>query len=262
MLLSSCASQKILEEQGRFENPEITSCEVLFQKIRFRDQFFSGIKGRAELILEKESVDLEVLLREPQFLRAEVVGPLGLRLALAQLNDRWGSVYFPRDRVLRRIPLAELEKNTARRDRFLKSVGMPVYPDILAQSALSRVGFSMITQMPGRCAWDPEKRAYWFSWELKRRLIWVHPQSLVPLRVEYFDGRFPGEPLKDRRPTWTIDYRDFRGEGPSTLPFHLSASFAGQQVFSLRWKEAEISNDLDLKAFDWTPKGELKIEEF
>jgi hypothetical protein len=260
--LFSCATPRALEDREREQNPEITSCEVLLQKIRFRDQFFSAIKGRAELVAGKDAADLELVIQEPQFLRAEVVGPLGIRVALAQLNDRWGSVYYPKQKILRRIPIAELEKNSRRRDRFLESIGLPVYPDILAQSALSRVGFSLVTTMPGRCAWDPERRAYWFSWESKHRLIWVHPGTFAPLRVEYFDGKFPGEPLADRRPTWVVDYSDFRGEGPSTLPFRLVASFGGQPAFSLRWKEAEATKNVDFQLFDWTPKGEFEVQEF
>jgi hypothetical protein len=262
LALSNCATQRALEDRGREPNPEIKSCEVLYDKIRFRDQFFSALKGRARLLLKKEEVDVDLLLAEPRQLRAEVVGPLGIRVALVQLNDRWASIYLPRAQKLKRIPTAELEKNSARRDRFLRDVGLPIFPEIFVEAALSRVGLWRGRAIPGACAFDPAQGAYWFSWEAEKRLIWVHPTLFVPLRVEYFEGRFPGTPIEGRRPTWVVEYSEFKGEGPSTLPLRLKGSFASQKAFELVWKEAEIAKNLDSKVFDWAPRGEFQIEEY
>src|SRR5690606_29052580 len=104
----------------------IKSCEVLYQKIRLRDQFFGALRGRARLEADARSVDLDLVVSEPRLLRAELVGPLGIRVALVQLNERWGSIYWPREKRLRRIPTEELEKNSARRDRFLRDIHLPI----------------------------------------------------------------------------------------------------------------------------------------
>ncbi len=187
---------------------------------------------------------------------------MGVRVALVQVNDQWASLYLPRERLLKRIPTDELEKNSARRDRFLRAIQMPILPEVFVESALSRVGLWRGRSIPGQCSWDSERRAYWFSWEAEKRLVWVHPQSFVPLRVEFFEGRFPGSPLPGRRPSWVVEYSDFRGSGPSTLPFKMVANFASKRAFELHWKEAEIARNLELKVFEWKAPGEIRIEEY
>lgn len=246
----------------------LESCSSLQTKVAARDKRFSALRGRAYAKGPKSSLDMELAVAAPRWLRVEIAGPLGVRLGLLQINEDWVQLFVPKEQIVYRFPAGEFGKDTLRRQRFLSLLPLPIHPEIVTDSLLTRVGADAADKTPD-CDYDAASNAYRLRYAAARggRIAWVDPTTYAPLRIWYFDDKVPAIGAGKERPLVDIRYSKFSGSGVSALPTQIeviskleSQSDRAQMLFV--WKEAEIWESFDPKVFDWRPTASTTIKDY
>lgn len=233
--------------------------------MRFRDQFFAALRGRAWVEAPSMKVDLEVGLQDPQFARAEISGALGMKVGLFLINEKWVQIYIPREKSVFRFPTAEMEKDTARRARFAKMVPLSVDPQLAVRALLTRVD-PPAKLAPDACRFDAEKNAYEFRWKDADgyRLTRLDPTTYAPLEIFYFRSErgIPAAGSEDRA-DWHVLYSEFTGEGTATLPSRIEfiAPAKGRELV-WEWVSVEAWQDVPRAAFEWQAPAGVTVQDY
>jgi hypothetical protein len=243
---------------------KVESCSEVQRQARARDQFFLALRGSATIYSKDLSVDAVAAFLQPHFARMEIVGPLGVRVALLHLDGDYLQLYVPRENTVYRFPTAELFKRNARRDRFLALLPVPLYPEIFLDAALTVSQLPATGQPP--CRYSEEENLYAFSHLEKghyAKWIEIDPTRFVPLKVFYFESKIPrSKSDSDWRPTFELRFEKWAGDSLATIPSEISLWRGKERVFLYRWKEAESWKDYDEKAFSWRPGASVKIKDY
>ena len=213
------------------------------------------------------------MLAEPGLARVEIIGPLGIRVALLSLNADWLYFFVPRDKVVYRFPTDELRKDTLRREAFFERVPIPVLPETFFLAALTKVSLPE-SQKAFECRYDPERVAYVVripdaSPATSGRLVWVAPESFAPDLSLRFDRHLPAleSALEDRsqlavRAVDEIRYSKPVGAGYATLLSEIEVWRGKTRLFRMKWKDAESWRDIRPEIFDWRPAASISVKDF
>ena len=221
------------------------------------------MRGRAWAQSTGLNLDLELALYSPRRARVEMTGPLGVRVGLLVMNSEWAQLYIPREKAVFRFPAEEMNRDTARRERFFKLLPFRVEPELLIEALESRTGLPPDTSID--CRYDGERNAYWVRFvrpEGGGKVAWVDPTTMAPLELRHFDRELPATSAKEERPDWKVLYSRFTGQGPSTLPSRVEFYSPKGRELTFEWSSAETWDHPDEKIFEWKPAPELTIRDY
>lgn len=258
-MVAACATR------GSRPRPErIESCTAVYEKVRFRDQFFEGLKGKATVESNGYSVDAELALYSPGFARAEVRGPFGMSLGLLILNEKWLQLFVPREASVYRFPATELAKDTLRRERFLKLLPIPLVPDLTFEALLTRTALPA-TDASLSCDYDRGENVYRIRVPASNggRIVWVDPADYSPLKVFFFDRALPKLGPRVERMLYTANFSRSIGAGAATLPRQIEVTDQeGRRRLRFLWQGAEGWKNPDPKIFEWEPPASAQVHDF
>jgi len=233
------------------------------------------MRGKANFDAPKfgASADVELAVLASGFARLEFIGPLGIRVALLQINRDWVYLFVPREKSVIRFPTAELSKDTIRRERFLSLLPIPVVPEAFFLGLLSQVGGLEETLKNPKnivaCDIDPESRSYVLRIPGTSvdpnggRFVWVDGVDYYPIKIAYFERSLPKTwNEKTTRPSFQIDYSNFSGLGTSTLPRHFQLMVQNEKVLDFEWDSAELWENPDMTVFDWRPSASMTVRDY
>lgn len=213
----------------------------------------------------------------PAFLRAEVSGPLGIRLGLIQVNQDWVYFYDARGkRRVHRLPYSEFAYDSARRDRFLEVLPVNIPGPFFLDLALSRSGISEAKDEKSlhSCDYVENDNVYRFLFvtpsEFKSKNRWhlvdIDPNSFFPLRhLTRLTGASEMLNVKDKSwsvPEWKLEYSQLAGEGFSTLPRELKVFGREGLLWSFEWVSAEPIEDRGPEIFQWRPNASMSVQDY
>jgi len=224
-----------------------------------------------------ESIDLDLAMMKPSFLRAEVAGPLGLRMGLVQINNDWIQFYDARRKQVDRLPFSEFEKNSLRRDRFLTILPFPIPGPYFVDYALSRSGLPSDAsgeKLLRSCVYDEGRNIYEILYvdksEVQDRYRWhlieIDPTNFFPVRHRTLLKMRP-QVLTTQDdswllPEWDLRYSRFVGAGFSTLPRLLQVYQRDRLHWSFEWLEAERIQDRGEEIFQWRPAASMSVNDY
>jgi hypothetical protein len=222
-------------------------------------------------------MDLDLAMMSPYFLRAELAGPLGVRMGLVQINNDWVQFYDSRKRQVERLPLDEFRKNSLRRDRFLAVLPFPIPGPHFVDYALSRSGLpddESGEKLLRSCVYDEDRNAYEILYvdksELETHYSWhlleIDPTNFFPLRHR-ISLRPRAQVLTNKDTSWSLAewdlrYSHFVGEGFATLPRVLDVYRREALAWSFEWLEAERILDRGEEIFLWRPSASITVKDF
>jgi hypothetical protein len=268
--LHGCSTREV----PRLKNDEILkSCADVVEKVRTRDQFFKAIRGKASVEGMGVETDVELVITASGEVRMEFVGPLGMRLGLFLINHDWVYLYVPREKTVLRFPTQELYSNTARRARFLRLIPIPVLPEALFDSVLTRIGIPQETEVSLlACGFDPESQSYWLRLPYTAnspykggRWVWIEPHSFSPLKVFYFDAYLPQQSdLKSvGRPMITAEFSRHMNLGEaSAFPRSILMTSSEQKSLKFDWSGIELLQSYNPKIFTWRPPASVIVKDY
>jgi hypothetical protein len=234
------------------------------------------LRGEARISSGTSSNDLDLAMLTPSYLRAEVMGPLGIRLGLIQINPDWVQFYDVRAKKVHRLPYSEFALDSARRERFLRILPVAIPGPFFLDLALSRSGLGTAEGEKSlrSCAYIESENVYRLLFversEFKARNRWhrvdVDPNAYFPLRhsTRLTD---PAELLDDKdiswaTPEWDLRYSQLTGEGLSTLPRLLKVFAREQLLWSFEWLSAEPIEDRGPELFEWRPAASISVQDY
>jgi len=218
----------------------------------------------------------------PIFLRAEVNGPLGIRMGLLQINQDWVYFFDTRKKSVKRLPMKEFARAGLRRQAFLRDLPVSLPDPFVIDAVLSRTGLIRDAKLDGgveqqHCPFLKDSMAYELiykeSAEIEGHERWhrvlVDARDYFPIRHQTRlapNSKRPASRLnKDfwrQAPEWDLTYDHFVGEGMATLPRKIDLSNRKQRVFTFEWREAEPVPDRDDRLFGWRPSASLKVQDY
>lgn len=274
-MILGCSSHRTDLSEGidpSLPPPTMEDCKQIESRILARNRIYKSLRGQARLNLPEGALDLEVAVLEPNYLRAEVVGPLGVRVALFIINPTWVLLYVPRENTVFRLPSEEFLKNSQRRELFLKDIPFPAVPEILVPALLTQVPIGVASAKRSAirdCIPETDSRA--LRVDIRDRVpgqlggwrrYWLDPLHAGPVRIQYFGGS-PDAQSNLESPEVEIKFRQFRGEAIGRFP--LAAEFTGKGVFKgleWDWKDVEVWQDPRKEGFEWRPRASVFVKEF
>ncbi len=285
--MNSCATSKILKEgrQRRAPDKIITQCQELFDALIGREQFYTSLRGTAILNVQNadpETVELNLAIATPIFMRAEVDGPLGIRMGLLQINDEWVYFYDTRKKLVRRLPTKEFSKEGLRRQVFLRELPVSLPDPFVIDAALSRSG--LVDDLSIRdevsknyCPYLKREMVYELVYKEDSELnnlerwhrVWIDGKDLFP--IKHLTRLAPkskrqvqalGRAFWETAIEWEMDYSYFSGEGTATLPRRMLVKNRSSKVFSFEWRSAEPIKDRDATLFQWRPSASLRVQDY
>lgn len=218
------------------------------------------MRGQAWVRTKAGTADLELATVGTGRARFEMTGPLGIRLGLLVLGDRWIQSYAIRERVVVRFPTSELSKDTLRRARFFKLIPFKADPDVVLDAIAGRVGLE--GHEIASCDYDEAKNAYLLRGP--SRWVWVDPSTKAPLEMWWFSKPVPKDAVvTSLHPEWTVVYSKLTGQGPSTFPSHLEFATGAGPEFAFEWVAGEAwDGGAAPGAFEWTPPAGIEIRDY
>ncbi|MEO5667670.1 MAG: hypothetical protein ABIR96_06410 [Bdellovibrionota bacterium] len=277
-LLSACSTSKQDPADHRRARPStpLSDCKALKTRIEGREHFFKTLRGEARISSGGESTELDLALMTPAYLRAEVTGPLGIRLGLIQINPDWVQFYDARKRKVHRLPFGEFTKDSVRRDRYLRVLPVSIPGPFFLDLALSRSGLiDGDNEISLRsCEYQTDENVYRVLYvarsEFEGRNRWhrvdIDPTSFFPLlhltrltpKTELLDDKAVSWTI----PEWKLVYSDIAGEGFSTLPRKLQVFQRDQLLWSFEWISAEPIEDRGPEIFQWRPGASISVQDY
>lgn len=222
-------------------------------------------------------------MASPIFLRAEIRGPLGIRLGLLQVNQDWIQFYDARQRLVKRLPFREFERNSLRREAFLSELPVALPAPFIVEAALSRTGIESFREIQEgfftkHCPYNEEIFAYELVYKVpvpgvadaeRWHRVYVDATDFYPLR---HTTRIA--PHSKRKPSnitstfweagweWDLSYSRFVGEGMGTLPRLLTVSSRSGAGFEFEWESAEPVTDRGAEIFQWRPSASMRVKDY
>jgi len=223
-----------------------------------------------------DSTELDLALMSPAYLRAEVTGPLGIRLGLIQINGDWVQFYDARKKLVHRLPYAEFAQNSERRERFLKILPVHIPGPFFLDLALSRSGYvsSGGENSLRSCAYLESDNVYRLLFvarsEIRNHNRWhrvdIDPTYFFPLhhktRMSEKSELLDDKDVSWANSEWDLFYSQLKGEGYSTLPTLLQVTTRGEPLWSFEWVQAEPIKDRGPEIFQWQPTASTTVQDY
>jgi hypothetical protein len=196
-------------------------------------------------------------------LRAEFTGPLGIRIALFQINTDWVQLYSPRENLVIRFPTGELSKNTERRDRFLSLLPVAIVPEALFDALLARVALPEKKQSFS-CDFDPVQVAYRVRIDEGSlgRWVWVDPYHFGPLKSLYFERSPPALQSQALRTQLEVSYSEYSDGLVVELPSEIQISKESKSLLKWSWMRAEVWQSPQDQVFNWRPNSSMIVRDY
>jgi len=255
--LSGCSSLG-RQAPSRLKATQKTSCLGLVKNLKERENLYQALRGRLSLENKNQRYLADTFLIAPHYLRMLFSNPLGVKIALFQIDAEWVQMFIPRMNRVYRIPKEILQKNSLRRERFLEILPFYIPVDIIVEVLLTRVAISRYPSKAMTCykAADskiPSRLKSTLSGQKIDALFDL--QSWAPLSLRLGAEKSQGQDL-------LISFKHFDKEGLSALPRVIRLSRAKKQQLSLKWLEAELI-DSDLSTFNsWRPPAGADIIDY
>lgn len=252
-------------------------CKEVLARIQAREQFYTSLRGSARIEARGETIDLDLAMMRPYFLRAEVSGPLGIRVGLVQVNSEWAQFYEARNRRVRRLPFEEFQKNSLRRERFLAALPVPFLGPNFVDYSLSRTGLPSDEsgeKLLRSCDYKGSSNVYEVLFveeallEKQNRwhLVEIDPTNFFPIRhrslLMPLNAVLSADELSWDAPEWDLKYSNFLGEGFSTLPRRLQVYQRKELLWAYEWLEAERIQDRGEEIFQWRPTASMSVNDY
>ena len=204
-----------------------------------------------------DEFEVEVGLETPLSVRAEILGPLGVRLGLFVIDKDWVQLLVLKDRTVHRLPTSEFKKDTLRARRFLERVPFPILPDVFVDGVLTEVGMVDADPVSAKCTYDSVKNlnVVAYSKGANHYRVGVDPASATPLEYEQLDA-------KSTRSIFSIRYSKLIGEGAATLPRQIEFSFGKEPRLRWIWTKAERWENPPDSAFFWRPAASISVKDY
>jgi hypothetical protein len=229
------------------------------------------MRGKAVASGPGLTTDVEAALVSPRLARVEITGPLGIHLALLQLNSEWAMLYIPRENLVYRFPSNELERDTLRRTRFLSLLPLPLAPEVFVDAVLTRVNLPSELRAdrlaPEQCGYDPSEVAYRVRVPNPAptpggRWVWIDPASYAPLKILYFDRALPLLLSSHDRASAEARFSKFSGEGAATLPRRIEINAGPKRNLRFEWTDATVWAQPDPRVFEWRPAASVQVRDY
>jgi hypothetical protein len=193
----------------------------------------------------------------------EFTGPLGVRIALLQVNEEWVQLYVPRENLVIRFPASELYRNTERRDRFLNLLPVRVVPEALLDILLARVGLPEKRQHFA-CDFDPAVVAYRVRIDegVAGRWLWIDPQHFGPLKSLYFDRSPPPLSSEPTRALYRMVFSDYSQGVVTELPGRVELFRSELSELRWVWIRAEVWQSQQDRVFNWRPNSSMIVRDY
>ena len=254
----------------------IGACKDLKPRVDGREHFFKSLRGEVRISSGRDSTDLDLALMTPAYLRAEVSGPLGVRLGLIQINPDWVQFYDIRHKTVHRLPFVEFAKDSVRRDRYLRVLPVMIPGPFFLDLALSRSGLSGSEgEISLRsCDYLQDENVYRLLFvtrsEFAGRNRWhrvdIDPTAFYPLhhltRLTSSAELIDAKDLSWANSEWDFRYSQFTGEGFSTLPRRLDVFQREERLWSFEWVSAEPIQDRGPEIFQWRPGASISVQDY
>ena len=221
--------------------------------------------------MDGHSLELELGLTSLYYARMEVVSPLGVRLALLQVNQEWVQLYMIADKTVFRFPTSEFFKDTERRERFLNLLPVKIIPELFFDAVLNRLALGTLQDFT--CRYDGAENVYWLrvveeGGSGEGRILEIDPSHYYPFRIHYFAQKTPSiENFEKARPLYRVDFASSTGMGFSTLQSQITifdAKMAPKisKILRFEWIRAEAWENPPSEAFQWRPDAALSVKDF
>ncbi len=218
-----------------------------------------------------ESVELEIAVAHPHFLRIEMTGPLGVRIAILTVNEKWTHLYIPRKKELHRLPTVELKNTQSERaEFFLSQFPFQFRPETLIPALLSRIetqGNEGLSCGKIQCLVDKTNKTVVLNQLCKKpqaqtqlAYSWsCHPEHGYPISWnlrETFSGPQSQEYLN------FVEYKAWMGAGVSSLPTEMEITLNSVMKVQYYWIEAERWESVDFSLFDHKHNPGTRIKDY
>jgi len=207
------------------------------------------------------NVDATVGAFVPHFMRAEIAGPLGIKVGLFVMNEEWVQLFVPRENKVFRFPTDELARDSVRRDRFLSLLPLPIVPQLYFESLLTRSGLPDKDPANLVCELREAEHDYQIRWTepavkgaARKRELLVDASTFHPMRFRESD--VAGRDFLDVR------FSKPAGEGTATFPRKIEIFLESTKRLTFTWKEAELWQNITSEPFDWKPPPGAQVQDF
>ena len=266
MMIVSCSSRR--RESPRKRPDKVLECSELYTKIDARDQFFRALRGQAYIKTSSRTIDLDIALEAPNFVRAEIVGPLGVRLAYFFADNEWVQFFLPREKVVHRLPADAFWKNTLRREAFLGQLPIPIVPQVFIAGVLNIISLDRLGNVKHDCRYDESSNAYVVvekslesgDQNQSYRVIYIDPTGYFPIKTLIYDTKKSVE--VSQRPVYETEFSRFEGAGISTLATKQKYLYLGREAYEFHWKRSESWPGRKTQAPAWKPKKAVEIIDY
>ena len=217
------------------------------------------------------SLELDLGLTHSYYARIEIVSPLGVRLALLQINQEFVQLFMIRDNTVYRFPTAEFFKDTVRRARFLTLLPVRIIPELFFDAVLNRVALGSPKAFD--CRYDSSENIYIVriveegSLE-EGRWVELDPNTYSPLKVLYFPQKTPALNSEGGRALYEVNFKLATGQGISTLQSSIEFSDANlapnykRKGLRFEWIRAEAWENRSPEAFQWRPSASTYVKDY
>lgn len=202
---------------------------------------------------------------------------------MLQVNSDWIQFYNPRERLVKRLPFEEFQRNSARRSAYLEELPLALPDPFIIDALLTRSGLEQDRKThegleKSYCPYIAKHFAYELvyrerlsspkNWERWHR-VWVDATSFYPIRhttvMAPQSKRSAGQLSRSfwsKVPEWDLVYSLFTGTGVSTLPRKMSVWSRGRLWLSYEWVRAERIQDRSAGVFQWRPAASMEVKDY
>lgn len=240
LVLSGCASRDSRPPQ---------SCAAFLEQLRFREQFFGILRGSGRIRGPNLSMEVDLLVSRNGVVHVEISGPVGSRLGVLRLDQDFLRFYLVRDRLLYRIPTAELAAGTKRAQAFSKLLPFAVEPKLLISSLLGIAGVDALGSEYS-CKYRGNSDTYEYSWSsLASQETWIFGSDRVPRSLTRGDGM-------------SVEWSEIQGNPPSALASKVTLRRGQDELYSFTWSKVERLEVLPPGFSEWKPPTHATVEDF
>lgn len=236
-----------------------------------RDRFFQAIRGTVMVRNAELSFEADVAARAPSDLRVEVSGPLGVKIGLLVMNEEWVKFAVLRDKLLLRIPKAEIEKRSLRAERFLSAIVVPLPPSVMVEAVTTQSPLANGAKLLA-CRYSHEFNRYELRLADPKSKGGTHlavdPSTLAPLEWRRYDAFLPdlGSSAAERY-DHRIVFGRLQGGGLATMPAEAGLwvsekARSAKPETELKWSQVEAWPDALNSAFDYNAPAAFRVKDY
>lgn len=252
LLMAACAGGGAASPST--SSSRLTTTDTVWQHLQTRRQFYSNLKGLAQLQLRLQqgggTLDSTVVVMDRfDRLRLEGIGPFGQPLFLLIAAEQKFGLYLPQEQRV-------LEGRTTPAS-FARLFGFEIEPQMLPHLLLGDVPFQTFPA-PGRLAYLADDELYIWEGQAPPQVwhyrVWIDPYRLLPVRVEVLDA--------ERQIVLRAAYEDFRSLDGMTVPYQITISQPSTDRWTKwRYDELRLNQGVSPKLFEMrVPPGSERVQ--